>query len=73
MRIHEKTWTGNRSAFFFFSQERRPSVQGEHPEWKVGQVAQELGRMWKLMSEEEKNVYERKAVADKERYAEVRM
>ncbi|CAI4229111.1 unnamed protein product [Auanema sp. JU1783] len=58
------------SAFFFFSQDRRPDVQQQHPEWKVGQVAQELGRLWKLVSVEEKDMYERKALADKERYAE---
>ncbi|RCN43884.1 HMG box [Ancylostoma caninum] len=60
------------SAFFFFSQDRRPEVQQMHPEWKVGQVAQELGRMWKNVSMDEKDMYERKALADKERYAEVR-
>uniref|UniRef100_A0AC34GXJ6 HMG box domain-containing protein n=1 Tax=Panagrolaimus sp. ES5 TaxID=591445 RepID=A0AC34GXJ6_9BILA len=58
------------SAFFFFSNERRPEVQAGHPEWKVGQVAQELGRMWKALTEEEKGVYEKKANMDKQRYAE---
>uniref|UniRef100_A0A1I7X8U3 High mobility group protein 1.2 n=1 Tax=Heterorhabditis bacteriophora TaxID=37862 RepID=A0A1I7X8U3_HETBA len=58
------------SAFFFFSQDRRPEVQQQHPEWKVGQVAQELGKMWKSVSVDEKELYERKAMADKERYAE---
>lgn len=56
------------SAFFFFSQEKRPSVQQSHPEWKVGQVAQELGRQWKDMSEEVKKRYEEMAVKDKARY-----
>lgn len=60
-----------RSAFFFFSQEKRPEVQQEHRDWKVGQVAQELGRYWKSLSEEERAIYERKAQEDKERYAEV--
>lgn len=59
-----------RSAFFFFSNERRQQVQQDHPEWKVSQVAQELGKVWKAMSEEEKQVYERKANEDKARYAE---
>jgi hypothetical protein len=58
------------SAFFFFSNEKRPEVQGRHPEWKVGQVAQELGRMWKALTEEEKKVYEDRANNDKQRYAE---
>lgn len=47
-------------------------MQQQHPEWKVGQVAQELGRYWKALSDEERAVYERKALEDKERYAEVK-
>ncbi|CAJ0942075.1 unnamed protein product, partial [Mesorhabditis belari] len=58
------------SAFFFFSQDKRPEVQATHTEWKVMQVAQELGRMWKDMSPEQKEIYERRAQADKERYSE---
>ncbi|KAE9555650.1 hypothetical protein FO519_001121 [Halicephalobus sp. NKZ332] len=58
------------SAFFFFSNEKRPEVQTGHPEWKVGQVAQELGRMWKALTDEEKAVYEQKANMDKQRYAD---
>lgn len=59
------------SAFFFFSNEKRSEVQAGHPEWKVGQVAQELGRMWKALTDEEKGVYEQKANMDKQRYADV--
>ncbi|KAI6194260.1 hypothetical protein M3Y96_01106300 [Aphelenchoides besseyi] len=58
------------SAFFFFSNEKRPGVQQEHPDWKVGQIAQELGKHWKTLSDEERAVYERKAAADKIRYDE---
>ncbi|CAD5215871.1 unnamed protein product [Bursaphelenchus xylophilus] len=58
------------SAFFFFSNEKRPQVQAEHPEWKVGQIAQELGKYWKNLTEEERQVYERKAADDKARYDE---
>jgi len=56
------------SAFFFFSQIKRPDVQQGHPEWKVGQVAQELGRMWKDLDETEKKKYEEMASRDKVRY-----
>ncbi|KFD52701.1 hypothetical protein M514_06357 [Trichuris suis] len=56
------------SAFFFFSHVKRPDVQQGHPEWKVGQVAQELGRMWKELDEEQKREYEDMAVKDKVRY-----
>uniref|UniRef100_A0A0N5ADQ9 High mobility group protein n=1 Tax=Syphacia muris TaxID=451379 RepID=A0A0N5ADQ9_9BILA len=58
------------SAFFFFSHDKRPEVQQQHPEWKVGQVAQELGKYWKALSDEERAVYDQKAQEDKERYAE---
>uniref|UniRef100_A0AC35U0K6 High mobility group protein 1.2 n=1 Tax=Rhabditophanes sp. KR3021 TaxID=114890 RepID=A0AC35U0K6_9BILA len=58
------------SAFFFFSNERRPEVQRAHTDWKVGQVAQELGKFWKGLSEEERSIYEKRASDDKERYAE---
>jgi len=56
------------SAFFFFSNEKRPGVQVEHPDWKVGQIAQELGKYWKTLSDEERQIYERKAADDKQRY-----
>uniref|UniRef100_A0A7E4ZUT0 HMG box domain-containing protein n=1 Tax=Panagrellus redivivus TaxID=6233 RepID=A0A7E4ZUT0_PANRE len=58
------------SAFFFFSNERRQEVQSQHPEWKVSEVAKELGREWKAFTDEQKKVYEDKASDDKARYAE---
>jgi len=56
------------SAFFFFSQVKRPEVQQGHPEWRVGQVAQELGRQWKELTETEKKRYEEMVTKDKARY-----
>uniref|UniRef100_A0A914L7D0 HMG box domain-containing protein n=2 Tax=Meloidogyne TaxID=189290 RepID=A0A914L7D0_MELIC len=58
------------SAFFFFSNDKRQEVSGEHPEWKVGQIAQELGLRWKALSDDERIIFEKKAQEDKERYAE---
>lgn len=58
------------SAFFFFSNERRGEVQTKFPSWKVGQIAQELGRTWKSLTDEERAIYEKKATDDKERYNE---
>jgi hypothetical protein len=60
-----------RSAFFFFSNEKRQEVSASHPEWKVGQIAQELGLRWKALPEEERQIFEKKAQEDKERYAVV--
>lgn len=45
-------------------------MQQEHPDWKVGTIAQELGKAWKALTEEERAVYERKAADDKARYDE---
>ncbi|VDP02661.1 unnamed protein product [Soboliphyme baturini] len=56
------------SAFFFFSQGKRPEVQKGHPDYKVGQIAQELGRMWKELTDEQKKKYEEMALRDKLRY-----
>ncbi|CAI2348023.1 unnamed protein product [Caenorhabditis sp. 36 PRJEB53466] len=58
------------SAFFFYSQDKRPDIQSAHPDWKVGQVAQELGKLWKTVPQETKDMYENKAQLDKDRYAE---
>lgn len=55
-------------AFFFFSHEKRPEIQSGHPEWKVGQVAQELGRLWKSLPEEMRRKYEEMTARDKSRY-----
>jgi len=56
------------SAFFFFSQVKRPEVSQSHPDYKVGQVAQELGRMWKELTDQEKKTYEEMTTRDKGRY-----
>ncbi|KAI1697141.1 HMG (high mobility group) box domain-containing protein [Ditylenchus destructor] len=58
------------SAFFFFSNDKRSMVQQEHPDYKVGQIAQELGKYWKALSDEERQIYERRAQEDKGRYEE---
>ncbi|KAF7637588.1 hypothetical protein Mgra_00002847 [Meloidogyne graminicola] len=58
------------SAFFFFSSDKRQEVSGEHPDWRVGQIAQELGLRWKSLTDEERTIFEKKAQEDKERYAE---
>lgn len=60
------------SAFFFFSNEKRAEVQQSHPDWKVGQIAQELGRFWKALTDDGRVIYDKRAADDKERYIEVR-
>jgi len=61
------------SAFFSFSQTKRQGIQQSHPEWKVGDVAKELGRQWKDMDANDKKEYEEMSNRDKARYeAEMR-
>lgn len=46
-------------------------VQQEHPDYKVGQIAQELGKYWKALPDDQRVIYERRAADDKARYDEV--
>nr|AFJ24846.1 high mobility group-1 [Schmidtea mediterranea] len=55
-------WT----AFFFFSDEHRKKIKEENPEYKVGDVAKVLGKMWEACKDKSK--YEEQAKRDKERY-----
>ncbi|KAL5962451.1 High mobility group protein DSP1 [Taenia solium] len=56
------------SAFFFFCDHYRPEVRNAHPEWRVSEVAKELGRLWDECSD--KAPYELQAQKDKLRYEE---
>jgi len=55
------------SAFFFFCEEERPKVRAEHPDWKMGECAKELGRRWEQCHSREK--FDQLAIGDKERHA----
>lgn len=57
------------SAFFFFCDHYRSEVRNAHPEWRVSEVAKELGRLWDECSD--KAPYELQAQKDKLRYEEV--
>ncbi|TNN08017.1 High mobility group protein isoform 2 [Schistosoma japonicum] len=54
------------SAFFFFCDAFRSKIRSEHPDWKVSDIAKELGRRWEECSDKEK--YEQRAQNDKLRY-----
>jgi len=56
------------SAFFCFSQTKRSQIQQAHPEWRIGQVAQELGRQWKEFNDADKRPYAEMATKDRARY-----
>ncbi|CAH8545642.1 unnamed protein product [Heterobilharzia americana] len=54
------------SAFFFFCDAFRSKIRSEHPDWKVSDIAKELGRRWEECTDKER--YERRAQNDKLRY-----
>ncbi|CAH8531659.1 unnamed protein product [Heterobilharzia americana] len=56
------------SAFFFFCDEFRAKVRENNPDWKVADVAKELGRQWETCQDKAK--YELLAQKDKQRYEE---
>ncbi len=57
------------SAFFFFCDEYRPKIRASHPEWKVSDIAKDLGKRWEECTN--KAPYEVQAQNDKLRYEEV--
>jgi len=56
------------SAFFWFCNDERPRVKGLNPEYRVGDVAKELGKLWAVMNPEMKRKYEAMSERDKARY-----
>ncbi|CAH8621405.1 unnamed protein product [Dicrocoelium dendriticum] len=54
------------SAFFLFCNDERPKVKSEHPDWKVSEVAKELGKRWEHCKNKAK--YESQAQVEKQRY-----
>ncbi|KAK4471260.1 hypothetical protein MN116_004562 [Schistosoma mekongi] len=56
------------SAFFFFCDEFRAKVRESNPDWKVADIAKELGRQWESCQDKAK--YELLAQKDKQRYEE---
>ena len=58
------------TSFMVFSGEMRNKVKEENPDMKLVEIASELGRRWKALTDEEKKPYQDKADADKERFNE---
>jgi len=56
------------SAFFWFCNDERPKVKGMNPEYGVGEIAKELGRLWSEADPDVKRKYEAMAERDKARY-----
>jgi hypothetical protein len=58
------------SAYMFFANEQRDKVREDNPGIKFGEVGKKLGEQWKSLSEKDKEPYDAKAKADKQRYEE---
>eukprot|EP00798_Chlamydomonas_sp_ICE-L_P007605 gene7605-758_t len=57
------------SGYMFFCKDNREAVKEKDPSLKITEIASELGRMWKLLTDEEKKPFQAQAEKDKERYA----
>ena len=47
---------------------KRPGIKAKHPNYSVGELAKELGIIWKSMTETDKLPYENMAKKDRDRY-----
>lgn len=47
---------------------KRPGIKAKHPKYSVGDLAKELGKIWKTLTEQDKVPYENMAKKDRERY-----
>lgn len=56
------------SAYFLFSQVERNNVKEENPGASFGDIARGLSTKYKNMSDKERAKWDKKAVAEKERY-----
>jgi len=56
-----------KSAFMFFSIDKRPSVSAANKGISVLDISRKLGEQWKALSEEGRKVYKEKALVDKDR------
>lgn len=58
-----------RSAFMFFSKEKRPIIKAQDDSLSVGEVAKKIGSLWKMLSADQKLPYDELAREDRDRYA----
>ncbi len=61
--------TGAKAAYIIFTCENRTKVIAENQGISFEDVGKELGRRWEALKDSEKEIYHKKADADKERYA----
>lgn len=57
------------SAYMFFSKAARNQVKDDFPDAKPSEIMKVLGERWKALSEEDKAMFNKLAMEDKQRYA----
>ena len=58
------------TAYFLYAQELRPEYKNKFPSKTYAEISKEIAKAYKVLNEEEKNVYEEKAQALKTKYDE---
>lgn len=56
------------TSFFFFSNEMRPKIKEKHPELSFGDLGKKMGEMFRELTPEQKEKYEKMAQEDKQRF-----
>ncbi|KAJ1966470.1 hypothetical protein GGI12_000045 [Dipsacomyces acuminosporus] len=55
---------GPSKAYVYYSRLTRKSITAKHPDWDLATVNRELGRLWKAMSAEERQSWEKRSAAE---------
>lgn len=58
-----------KSAFMFYSQERRVSLKTEQPKLSITDASKVIGAEWKALTDQEKKKYQDLGDEDRKRYA----
>ena len=56
------------SAYFLFTKDARPKIKEAHSDWKVTEIAKEMGKQWHALDESSKVTYNKKAAKLKSEY-----
>ena len=60
---------GSKSAYMFWCNDNRAAIKAKHPNYKMTEIAKELGVQWKKVRAKDKVPYQKLADADKKRAA----
>ncbi|XP_062940555.1 high mobility group protein B4-like [Cynocephalus volans] len=60
------------SSFLLFSQDHSAKLKRKNPNWSVVQVAKAMGKMWRTMTDVEKQPYEQRAAVLRAKYRKER-